>query len=393
MTLPNVNEWMTSLSSLQILPPPRHPRENVCNNDGAGSGEELPVPVACYEEQRDDANTTNIDDKSTFALKRSGTQKTPPMIYRRPQSTAHELHSNSAIRNGSRSIGMSDDKGGVTSSANGCNADNDSIVATAAALASGRVSASGTNAYHRRQRSLSRNDHDNKSPASGSNASPSTASGKQKTSSNLSSDLLSTGNKSYKDPNIASPPMIMIGTQRVYPRTLMQPTIHHSAATDLWIATIHTDASSTSSANESSKNDAKGKRMAFSFHDEKAARASAYANSPPVPVPFGNTSQCMLCDTSFTFLRRPKHCKNCGIVICAECSTRWNMKMLPETYTNKSTLGLGKTVRVCVSCDAVAKRFKHALILGRYDMALEGYLTGNVNLRCPFVFKGEKEIM
>lgn len=67
--------------------------------------------------------------------------------------------------------------------------------------------------------------------------------------------------------------------------------------------------------------------------------------------------------------------------------------MLPETYcAKKSTLGFS-TVRVCVSCDSVAKRFKNALMMGRYDMALEGYLTGNVNLRCPFVFKGEKEIM
>lgn len=67
--------------------------------------------------------------------------------------------------------------------------------------------------------------------------------------------------------------------------------------------------------------------------------------------------------------------------------------MLPETYNNKSTLGLSKSVRVCVSCDAVAKRFKNALMMGRYDIAVEGYLTGNVNLRCPFVFKGEREIM
>ncbi|KAL3801978.1 hypothetical protein HJC23_010322 [Cyclotella cryptica] len=382
MTLPNVNEWMTSLSSLQIVPPPQHPSESVCNHDGTGSGKEPPVPsrpVACHEEERDDANTRNKDDKTKIAS-------------RRQQSTLRELNSTSVIRSGDRSIGMRDDRRGVENSANGGDVDKDSIVATAAVLARGRATNSGTNVHHRRQRSLSRKDHDLISTATRSNASPSAECRKKKTSSKIISDLLSTSNKSKQDHNMTSQPMIMLGTQRVYPRTLVQPTIHHSAATDLWIATIHTDTTSTS-ANDASNNDGKGRQKAFSFHDEKAARASAYANSPPVPVPFGTNSQCMLCDTSFAFLRRPKHCKNCGIVICADCSTRWNMKMLPEAYTNKSTLGLGKTVRVCVSCDAVAKRFKNALVLGRYDMALESYLTGNVNLRCPFVFKGEKEVM
>ena len=51
------------------------------------------------------------------------------------------------------------------------------------------------------------------------------------------------------------------------------------------------------------------------------------------------------------------------------------------------------SVKVCTSCDSIAKRFQHSLLEGRYETAVELYLTGNVNLRVPFAFKGEKEDM
>ena len=339
MSLPNVNEWMTSLSALQIVPPPK---QNESGNDTNAVHKEPivpPLPVAYCAEQRDDAPTSrtpNRNDKPAVKLK---------------SDCRESMNTNSV-----------------------------------------QVPKTTNNAKKRKQTSNSRKRGEEILTPSHATATPnSDNSSTQQKSMKKITDLLSTcnTNKHYNN-------MIMVGTQRVYPRTLVQPTIYHSEATDLWIATIHTDANSIPTASDisMSTNEQKNKHKAFSFHDEKAARASAYANSPPVLIPFGTTSQCMLCDTSFTFLRRPKHCKNCGIIICGDCSTRWNTKMLPETYNCKtSTLGLGKSVRVCVSCDAVTKRFKNALIMGRYDMAVEGYLTGNVNLRCPFVFKGEKEIL
>ncbi len=50
-------------------------------------------------------------------------------------------------------------------------------------------------------------------------------------------------------------------------------------------------------------------------------------------------------------------------------------------------------MKVCTSCDTLAKRFQHSLLEGRYETALELYLTGNINLRVPFAFKSEKEDM
>ncbi len=48
---------------------------------------------------------------------------------------------------------------------------------------------------------------------------------------------------------------------------------------------------------------------------------------------------------------------------------------------------------MCTSCDSLAKRFQHSLLEGRYETAVELYLTGNINLRVPFAFKSEKEDM
>ena len=347
MTLPNVNEWMTSLSALQIVPPPpKHNPNHVSDdhkhhtNNGDGKEPSVPSLPAAYYEQRDDVHVPLISDTS-YANTRTSLTST----------------NNERDQNGRESV---------------------------------KPAVKATTAKMRAKTSLSRKQRGdeviltttpNSNSSSKHNQSSSTSSdtsSKQKSINKISNLLLASNNKSTHDN------MIMVGTQRVYPRTLLQPIIHHNPATDLWITTIHTDSDTTTDKHQ----------KAFSFHNEKAARASAYANSPPILLPIQSTSICMLCDTSFTFLRRPKHCKNCGIIICDKCSTRWNNKMLPETYIrNKKSKSLRNTVRVCISCDGVARRFQKALLMGRYDVSVEGYLTGNVNLRCPFVFKGEKEIM
>ena len=57
--------------------------------------------------------------------------------------------------------------------------------------------------------------------------------------------------------------------------------------------------------------------------------------------------------------------------------------MIPETFNFKKE----STVKVCTSCNSLTKRFQNALLNGRYGTALELFLTGNINLRVPFVFK------
>jgi hypothetical protein len=60
-------------------------------------------------------------------------------------------------------------------------------------------------------------------------------------------------------------------------------------------------------------------------------------NAPPKMIPFDMVSHCFGCEGKFnTVFRRPSHCRNCGVCICASCSTAWSKAMVPETYNYKN---------------------------------------------------------
>ena len=185
----------------------------------------------------------------------------------------------------------------------------------------------------------------------------------------------------------------MVGASKIYSRSLIPPTVYHNTAADLWIVTINTSSKVArripGSDGHASNNDNNNSVRAYTFRQEKEARASAYAIAPPAMLPFDQCKECTICATTFTLLKRPRHCRNCGIVICNDygCCTTWPRKMIPETFNFKKE----RTVNVCTSCDVLTKRFKHALLLGQYGTAMELYLTGNVNLRVPFAFKGKSD--
>jgi len=185
----------------------------------------------------------------------------------------------------------------------------------------------------------------------------------------------------------------LVGASKVYSRSLIPPTVYHNTATDLWIVAINTNFKVAhripDSDGHASNNDNNNSARAYTFRHEKEARASAYAIAPPVMLPFNQCKECTICSTTFTLLKRPRHCRNCGIVICNNfgCCTTWPKKMIPETFNFKKE----RNVNVCTSCNVLTKRFKHALLLGQYGTAMELYLTGNVNLRVPFAFKGKRD--
>lgn len=106
------------------------------------------------------------------------------------------------------------------------------------------------------------------------------------------------------------PKVVIVGTAKVYSRSLIPPKVFHSSSTGLWISTINTSSDSSDDV------------KAFSFHTEQEARASAYANAPPVMIPFEKFPECMLCDNKYSLLSRKKHCRNCGICICTNFSCR-----------------------------------------------------------------------
>ena len=166
-------------------------------------------------------------------------------------------------------------------------------------------------------------------------------------------------------PNQAATPQQKIAVPIIIWQTPL--TVYHNTVTDLWIVTINTNSKLTNpignpnfnSINNSSNNNFTVK--AFSFRTEKEARASAYTNVSPIMVSFNSCHECMLYNTKLTLFKRPRHCCNCGICICSnyDCCTIWSRKMIPETFNIKKET---TAIRVCTSCHALSKRFRHALL-------------------------------
>ncbi|XP_058796038.1 uncharacterized protein LOC131666946 isoform X3 [Phymastichus coffea] len=61
---------------------------------------------------------------------------------------------------------------------------------------------------------------------------------------------------------------------------------------------------------------------------------------PPFWVPDSDASNCMLCDTKFTVVKRRHHCRACGKVLCSKCCS---MKFRLEYQNNVDS-------RVCIPC-------------------------------------------
>ena len=155
---------------------------------------------------------------------------------------------------------------------------------------------------------------------------------------------------------------------KLYKRNLAMAFVGRNKDTNLWITNIE--------MSENPENN-----FIRSFHSEEDAKECAYAYSPPKMIPFESSPNCFLCDSPFHALRRrAAHCQNCGVCICKKCSVSWDKTMVPSTYNAKNS----STVCVCKTCDYLSSAFRCALLDSNYKHALKLYMTGNINLRCPF---------
>ena len=85
------------------------------------------------------------------------------------------------------------------------------------------------------------------------------------------------------------------------------------------------------------------------FNEERHGRTPEIGNGvrdlneerPPVWIPDIEAPKCMSCSSNFTVVKRRHHCRNCGKVFCARCSS--NNVPLPK-------FGHNKPVRVCNKC-------------------------------------------
>jgi WD40 repeat protein len=73
---------------------------------------------------------------------------------------------------------------------------------------------------------------------------------------------------------------------------------------------------------------------------EQAAAAATQVDSAPVWIADAESNECLLCHAAFTFTKRRHHCRKCGKLVCAKCSSR-TLDLGPE---------LGRKARACELC-------------------------------------------
>eukprot|EP00566_Odontella_aurita_P013387 CAMPEP_0113542786 /NCGR_PEP_ID=MMETSP0015_2-20120614/9804_1 /TAXON_ID=2838 /ORGANISM="Odontella" /LENGTH=455 /DNA_ID=CAMNT_0000442889 /DNA_START=104 /DNA_END=1471 /DNA_ORIENTATION=+ /assembly_acc=CAM_ASM_000160 len=170
----------------------------------------------------------------------------------------------------------------------------------------------------------------------------------------------------------------------VLPRTHLPYEVTHNPTSGLWVATVHTNQKALDRGDMAAANKA---LEAYPFDDEGQARSAAEAWAPPRMHPFAENKTCFCCERKFALLRRPCHCRNCGVCVCSKCSTQWPSRMIPGTFNIKGE----SMVHVCGPCDWLSGAFREALLEGNHDRAFALHATGNINLWSPFCnLKGEE---
>jgi hypothetical protein len=170
----------------------------------------------------------------------------------------------------------------------------------------------------------------------------------------------------------------LTANQAIRKRELHTFSVHFSVPNCKWVATIARAELPSSTA------DAAEKRRVQSFHfqTEREARKFAKVYSPPKMI--ADEPNCMVCQRQFTAKCRASNCRNCGVSICDDCSTRWASRMVPKTYSQQNLQIAPLTVRVCKSCDWLSNAFCMALLQGKHENVVSLVNTGNVNLRSSF---------
>ena len=106
--------------------------------------------------------------------------------------------------------------------------------------------------------------------------------------------------------------------------------------------------------------------------------AAAENLSPPLWAS-DSDQHCTICKYSFALLRVGHHCRNCGYLVCTNCSFKnWPSDSLPKTYHFNE-----KFCRICDNCNFLTDAFYDSLRYGDEKLAMAIYRTGNINLQVP----------
>ncbi|KAL3934616.1 MAG: hypothetical protein SGBAC_009706 [Bacillariaceae sp.] len=212
---------------------------------------------------------------------------------------------------------------------------------------------------------------------------PNNANGKKYNPKNVKQKLFGDGKKNSMEVILAG--LEAAPDDYIRKRDLLPWTVKRNATTNKWVASVQTNQKAWEAASTNHERSLEQVRSCHTFSGatESEAYEAGLAMAPPVMHPFSECSTCFLCKSKFAVFQRPKHCKNCGVVICSSCCCTWSSKRLPDTFRKKSKNTTG-TVLVCLGCDWLATNFQQALLRGNMSKAITLYKTGNINLRTPY---------
>mmetsp|Transcript_19631 Transcript_19631/g.55423 ORF Transcript_19631/g.55423 Transcript_19631/m.55423 type:complete len:983 (+) Transcript_19631:370-3318(+) len=178
-------------------------------------------------------------------------------------------------------------------------------------------------------------------------------------------------------------------------RSSLKWTVRRNPATNLWVAAVHTNQKAIEQHDVA---ELERSVVNYSAVTQKEALEIGQAMAKPKMLRYSDNPICFVCRDKFALLRRPSHCRNCGVCICHACVVHWPAKMVPETFRKKRSTESGpgagaRFVKVCLACDWLATSFREALHDGNYDTAVDLYATGNINLRTPMANFKKGEVM
>jgi hypothetical protein len=167
-------------------------------------------------------------------------------------------------------------------------------------------------------------------------------------------------------------------------RDNLEWSVQRNQTTNTWVTLVHTN---QKALEMNDKHEIEKSTQCFPEPTEQQAMETGLAMATPRMLPFDENPICHVCKVKFALLRRPRHCRTCGVCICSSCSVSWSSKMIPETYNPKNE----SQVNVCLACYWVSNSFRDALLAGDYAVVRKLYLTGNLNLRAPVPVSNPKQ--
>ena len=169
-------------------------------------------------------------------------------------------------------------------------------------------------------------------------------------------------------------------------RDFLKWTVKRNRTTNMWVASVYTNQKALE-CNDTIE--LERTMRSYTATTQQEAFETGLAMAIPRMLPFDEHPICYVCRAKFALLRRPCHCRNCGVCVCSSCSTNWPVRMVPDTYNTKHE----SQVTVCLACDWLSGAFRKALADGRFKAIINLYATGNINVRNPFCNVRKEEIL